>query len=118
MIKTSTLAVILAVMVLSVIVFADDANGAGLVKRAISTAGRWQPADLPTPTVLSNTTNTYTAGQKQIFQSSASTAAIKIVTTSDPSSVVQGDIWFSVSDLKWRGHIQEITVICNWRNNC
>lgn len=102
MVKTSTLAVILAALIISV-VFTAEADGAGLVKRAISTAGRWQPSDLPTPTVLSNTTNTYTAGQKQIFQSSASTAAIKIVTTSDPSSVVQGDIWFSVSDLKWRG---------------
>ena len=102
MVKTSTLAIILAALIISV-VFTAEADGAGLVKRAISTAGRWQPADLPTPTVLSNTTNTYTAGQKQIFQSSASTAAIKIVTTSDPSSVVQGDIWFSVSDLKWRG---------------
>lgn len=47
MIKTSTLAVILGVMVLSVVIFADEAEAGGLVKRAISTAGTWLVSDIP-----------------------------------------------------------------------
>ena len=90
-------------MVLSVIVFADDADAAGLVKRAISTAGRWLHSDLPLKTVFTNATNTYDSGKKQTFTSSASTAAINIVTSSDPSSLSQGDIWFNTNDLKWQG---------------
>ena len=39
MVKTSILAVILGVMVLSVVVFADEADGAGLVWRAVSKVG-------------------------------------------------------------------------------
>jgi len=45
--KTSTLAVILGIMVLSVFVFADEAEAGGLVKRAISTADTWLVSDIP-----------------------------------------------------------------------
>jgi len=47
MVKTSTLAVILGVMILSVFVFADSAEAGGLVKRAISTADTWLVSDIP-----------------------------------------------------------------------
>ena len=90
-------------MVLSVIVFADDADAAGLVKRAISTAGKWLHSDLPLKTVFTNATNTYDAGKKQVFQSDGTNAGMKIITSSDPSGVVQGDIWFNTNDLKWQG---------------
>ena len=90
-------------MVLSVIVFADDADAAGLVKRAISTTGKWLHSELPVKTVFTNQTNTYDAGKKQVFQSDGTTAGMKIITSSDPSGVVQGDIWFNTNDLKWQG---------------
>jgi len=59
--------VILAVMVLSVAVFADEADAAGLVKRAISTAGTWLHSDLPAKTVFTNSTNTYDDTKVQTF---------------------------------------------------
>ncbi|NOS62515.1 MAG: hypothetical protein HOO66_05705 [Nitrosarchaeum sp.] len=46
MVKTSTLAVILAALIIS-IAFADEADAAGLVKRAISTVGTWAVSDIP-----------------------------------------------------------------------
>jgi 3-hydroxymyristoyl/3-hydroxydecanoyl-(acyl carrier protein) dehydratase len=74
MIKTSTLAVILGVMVLSVVIFADEAEAGGLVKRAISTAGTWLVSDIPDlpaskitsgtfPKTMISTTNTWTAAE-------------------------------------------------------
>ena len=54
-------------MVLSVVVFADEADGAGLVKRAISTAGKWLHSDLPVKTVFTNASNTYDDGKVQTF---------------------------------------------------
>jgi hypothetical protein len=72
MIKTSTLAVILGVMVLSIVIFADEAEAGGLVKRAISTAETWLVSDIPDlpaskitsgtfPKSMISTTNTWTA---------------------------------------------------------
>ncbi len=46
MVRTSTLAVILAALIISVI-FTGEADGAGLVKRAISTVGQWAVGDIP-----------------------------------------------------------------------
>ena len=46
MVKTTTLAIILAALIISV-VFADEADAAGLVKRAISTVGTWAVSDIP-----------------------------------------------------------------------
>ena len=62
-------------------------------------------------TVYSDQPNTFAAGSKQSFQSSATTSAINIASSSDPSSLSQGDIWFNSDDLRWRGsaatHIAE-----------
>ncbi len=54
-------------------------------------------------TVYNDQANTFSAGSKQSFQSSATTSAINIASSSDPSSLSQGDIWLNADDLKWRG---------------
>ncbi|MGH7178596.1 MAG: hypothetical protein ACREJC_14560, partial [Tepidisphaeraceae bacterium] len=46
---------------------------------------------------------TYTAGSKQTFQNSATTAGANLATSADPSTLAQGDLWLNASDLKWRG---------------
>ena len=49
------------------VALADEADAAGLVKRAISTAGTWLHSDLPTKTVFTNSTNTYDDTKVQTF---------------------------------------------------
>jgi hypothetical protein len=53
--------------------------------------------------VRNNQANTYTAGSKQTFTLSATSAGLNLVSGSDPSSLSQGDVWINGSDLKWRG---------------
>jgi len=53
--------------------------------------------------VRNNQANIYTAGSKQTFTLSATTAGLNLVSGSDPSSLSQGDVWINGSDLKWRG---------------
>ena len=66
MVKTSTLAIILAALIISV-AFTAEVDGAGLVKRAISTAGTWPYADFPAKVVFTNRTNTYENAFVQTF---------------------------------------------------
>ena len=54
-------------------------------------------------TVYTDQANTFTAGMKQTFQASATTAGFNLATSADPSTPVQGDVWFSTDNLKWRG---------------
>jgi hypothetical protein len=53
--------------------------------------------------VRNNQANTYTAGNKQTFQNSATTAGLNLASSSDPSTPAQGDHWINTEALKWRG---------------
>jgi len=75
---------------------------------SISAAPSWlQPAvaDLSdgSNVIKKDQANTYTAGMKQTFQNSASTAGANLASSADPSAPAQGDIWINASDLKFRG---------------
>ena len=73
---------------------------------SVSAAPGWNTiasGDLPSAVVLNNQANTYTAGQKQTFQNSATTAGLNLASSADPSSPAQGDLWINTSDLKFRG---------------
>lgn len=59
--------------------------------------------DLPATVVRTDQANTYTAGMKQTFQNSAATAGLNLVSSADPSTLAQGDVWINASDLKFRG---------------
>ncbi|MGH9671446.1 MAG: hypothetical protein ACRD3A_15185 [Terriglobales bacterium] len=69
----------------------------------ISSAGKVADSALSSNVVLENQANTYSAGSKQTFQNSASTAGLNLASSTDPSSVAQGDVWVNASDLKFRG---------------
>ena len=110
MVKTSTLAIILAALIISV-AFTAEVDGAGLVKRAISTAGRWQPSDLPVQTVLYNNTNTYDDGIKQTFNPDATNAGLNVGShTAAPASPVNGDIYLDSTSNKLFGRINGVWV--------
>ncbi|HET7337707.1 MAG TPA: hypothetical protein VFJ23_07435, partial [Candidatus Nitrosotalea sp.] len=97
--------VIISIIILtSVVVYSADA--AGIPKKAISTVARFLESDLPTTTVFTDQANTYTAGQKQTFQSSSTTAGLNFAgVSSDPSGVAAGDVWRNTASdaLKVRG---------------
>lgn len=50
---------------------------------------------LPLTTVYTNQANTYTAGDKQTFQNSGTTAGLNLAPSTDPSSLANGDTWLS-----------------------
>ena len=97
--------VIISIIILtSIVVYSADA--AGIPKKAISTVARFLESDLPTTTVFTDQANTYTAGQKQTFQSSSTTAGLNFAgVSSDPSGVTAGDVWRNTASdaLKVRG---------------
>lgn len=91
------------IVLTSIVVYSADA--AGIPKKAISTFSRFMETDLPTTTVFTDQANTYTAGQKQTFQNSATTVGFNIAQSADPSTPTAGDFWFSSTDansLKYR----------------
>ncbi len=53
--------------------------------------------------VRNSQANTYTAGSKQTFQNSATTAGANLASSADPSTPAQGDLWINAEALKWRG---------------
>ena len=84
-----------------------SADAAGIPKKAISLVGRFIESDLPSTTVFTDVANVYTAGMKQTFQASASSAGFNLAgVTSDPSTVVSGDIWRNTTAgvLKYQGN--------------
>ena len=92
------------IVLTSIVVYSADA--AGIPKKAISTVARFLESDLPTTTVFTDQANTYTAGQKQTFQSSSTTAGLNFAgVSSDPSGVTAGDVWRNTASdaLKVRG---------------
>ncbi len=60
-------------------------------------------ADQVSTTVYTDQANTYTAGSKQTFQNSATTAGLNLASSADPSTLAQGDHWLNTDDLKWQG---------------
>ncbi len=76
--------------------------GTGAIDAA-ALSGIVPKANLPTTTVFTDQANTYTAGMKQTFQNSATTAGVNLASSADPSTVAQGDIWLNTDDVKWRG---------------
>ena len=101
--KNFILLAVLLVITSSIVVYSADA--AGIPKKAISTVARFLESDLPTTTVFTDTANTYTAGQKQTFQNSATTSGTNLAPSSDPSTLANGDLWLSSTDtdvLKYR----------------
>jgi hypothetical protein len=54
---------------------------------------------LPATIVYNTQTNTYTAGSKQTFKASASTAGLSLDsgTAADPTTLASGDIWFNTT---------------------
>ena len=107
MIKISTLAVILGVMILSVVIYADEAYAGGLVKRAISTADTWLVSDipdLPTSKIISgtfaksmiSTTDTWTAAEIPSLDTSKLTTGTMATArlgsgTADSTTFLRGD---------------------------
>ncbi|MEK6870641.1 MAG: hypothetical protein AABX09_03795 [Thermoproteota archaeon] len=77
MVKTSTLAVILAALIISV-VFTGEADGAGLVKRAISTVGTWTEAEIPQLGATKIADGTVTNSEFQFINSLTSNAQTQI----------------------------------------
>ena len=67
-------------------------NGTGITGGA---TGSTFTLGLVAPAVLTTVTNTYTAGAKQVFSPSATTAGLNFGSvTVDPSGLAGGDIWF------------------------
>ncbi|MFZ1077203.1 MAG: hypothetical protein WAN47_07220 [Nitrosotalea sp.] len=87
--------IVILVIVTAVAVSAADA--AGIPKKAISTVGQFLESDLPSTTVFTDTVNTYTAGDKQTFQNSGTTAGLNLASSADPSSLASGDLWLSTT---------------------
>jgi len=54
-------------------------------------------------TAYTDQLNVYSAGAKQMFQPSATTAGLNIASGSDPSSPAQGDLFINGDEFKWRG---------------
>lgn len=63
--------------------------------------------------VRNNQANTYTAGSKQTFTSSATTAGLNIASvTADPSSPANGDMWYRSDTGKFRCYQAGVTTDC------
>lgn len=93
--RASLAAITVSLIVLSTIVV-YSADAAGIPKKAISLASRFIESDLPVATVFTDQANTFSAGLKQIFQASSTTAGIGITgVSSDPSGLSAGDVWFN-----------------------
>jgi hypothetical protein len=79
------------------------AGSANLVTVGTITTGTWHgtaltSSFLPSAIVYNNQSNTYTAGMKQIFGSSTTTAGLNFAgTTADPSSPANGDVWLNTT---------------------
>jgi hypothetical protein len=69
----------------------------------LDSGSRIAKAQAPSVTVYTDAANTYTAGQKQTHQSSATTAGFNLASSADPSTPAQGDVWINTEALKWRG---------------
>ncbi len=72
----------------------------------ITNAGATHTINLGSNAVVNNLANTYTAGAKQTFQSSSTTAGVNLAgVSSNPSSLSTGDLWrnTSIDSLMLRG---------------
>lgn len=96
---------LLVILIIVTAVAVSAADAAGIPKKAISTVAKFIESDLPTTTVFTDTANSYTAGDKQTFQASSTTAGLNFAgVASDPSSLSAGDVWRNTASdsLKFR----------------
>jgi hypothetical protein len=95
----------------------DDAVTGHVLQVNGSITGTWAGAVLtsafiPSATVYNNQANTYTAGMKQTFQATTTTAGANLAgVASDPSVLVNGDIWHNTTNNNFKYRVNGTTRI-------